>query len=74
MIKRLDTENENQKPEDIRRSFDSKLGVSRWVTPLTPADEQNDEPEEQIDPLAPWWWHGEEEASTTFLTSMGVQL
>ncbi len=74
MVKRLDVEKEGQKPEDIRRSFDSKLGVSRWEHPLSPLDKDDDEPEEQIDPNAPWWWHGDEEASTTFLTSMGVNL
>jgi hypothetical protein len=58
-----------QSPEDARKAFDGQLGVSGWGTPLYEVKDV-----ERPDPGAPWWWQGEEEASSSFLASMGVAL
>lgn len=58
-----------QTPDEARRSFDGMLGVSSWGSLVTERREAPDR-----DPNAPWWWYGEEEASDTFLKSMGVVL
>lgn len=58
-----------QSAEDARRAFDGNFGVSGWGTPL-----QEVRTVPLRDPGAPWWWQGEEEASGSFLASMGVQL
>jgi hypothetical protein len=66
MIQRLDVGSE-QDAEVVRKSFDDELGVAMWQTPGRPID-----PERETDPDAPAWWAGEEDASQTFLNSMGV--
>lgn len=68
MLARLSVR-EGQTEEQARQAFDADLGVSLWRapghTPVAP---------EPRDPNAPYWWHGEEEASSTFLQAMGVTL
>lgn len=63
---------EGQTEEAARGQFDADLGVSAWRTPghraalaATAAPR---------DPAAPPWWHGDNDASSTFLESMGVTL
>jgi len=60
---------DGQSAEDARRSLESVLGVAGWETPG-----RGRRPVAPRDPRAPWWWHSAEEASDTFLTSMGVIL
>lgn len=68
MLKRLRVR-EGQSAENARRSFDAKLGMSAWAVP-------GREPREPVpvDPAAPWWWIDAEDASQSFLASMGVAL
>ncbi len=61
---------EGQTEEQARRKFDADLGVSAWALPGR--DRREIEP--QPDTGAPWWWHGDEDASQSFLASMGVTL
>lgn len=68
MLQRLRVR-DRQSPEDARKSLDLRLGVSAWTVP-------GREPltAEPVDPKAPWWWTGSEDASQSFLRSMGVSL
>ncbi len=66
MLERLDIP-EGEKPEMIRKKFDNELGVPNWPTPGRRID-----PGVEIDPDAPVWWTNEEDASQSFLSSMGV--
>lgn len=68
MVQRLSVR-ENEKPDTARMRFDGQLGVRTWTVPGT--EHQTPEPR---DPKAPWWWDGTEDASQSFLTSMGVTL
>lgn len=68
MCDRLDYSDKDADPERIRQSFDSKLGVRDWVVP------GRERIRADVPDNAPDWWHGEEEASASFLTSMGVAL
>lgn len=52
------------------KEFDAKLGVPSWH--LFDGDVERETP--QREPGAPWWWDGAEEASSSFLSSMGVTL
>ena len=60
---------DGQSLEDARRVFDDQLGVSGWGTPTSAPHGV-----ELRDPKTPWWWVDAEEASQSFLTSMGVNL
>lgn len=70
MCERLDV-GKNEDPEAVRRKFDYDMGVKRWrITP-----EQTDKyADAVVDPSAPWWWEGDEEASSSFLAAQGVSL
>lgn len=68
MLARIDVK-EKEDPVQKRKEFDQALGINRWKI-----SEGQPEPEETIDPNAPLWWGGEEEASDSFLTAMGVNL
>lgn len=59
---------EHEHPEQDRAAFDNKLSVGQWRTPHQ--GEQYKDAE--IEPGAPAWWQGEEEASDLFMKSMGV--
>jgi hypothetical protein len=63
------TVREGQTAEAARLLFDGQLGVSAWATPGQAIGEA-----EFRDPAAPWWWQSAEEASGSFLKSMGVAL
>ena len=55
--------------DDARRALDARLGVPAWgVAGVLRASEQ------ERDPSAPYWWSGAENASQSFLSSMGVAL
>jgi hypothetical protein len=60
---------DGQSAEDARKSLDAMLSVAGWTVP-------GREPVQvaRRDPRAPYWWYGSEDASETFLTSMGVNL
>jgi len=60
---------ENEKYEDVRRRFDEQLGVAGWTVP----GQKVREPAAR-EPGAPLWWVDEEEASASFMKSMGVVL
>ncbi len=61
---------DGQTGEQARARFDADLGVSAWALPGH--DRREADPAQ--DPGAPYWWHGAEDASQSFLTSMGVTL
>jgi hypothetical protein len=61
---------DGQTEEQARARFDADLGVSAWALP----GRERREVEQRPDDGAPWWWHGAEDASQSFLTSMGVSL
>ena len=68
MVQRLAVR-ENEKPETARKRFDGQLAVRAWTTPGT-----DGKTPDQRDPKAPYWWDGDEDASQSFLTAMGVNL
>lgn len=56
------------KGKDPRKELDTALGVSGWPVP------GQVRPARKTGPAgAPSWWHGEEEASQSFLRAMGVR-
>jgi hypothetical protein len=55
---------------DPRGELDRWLETSIWPAPGTRRVIYQ---VEDRDPNAPDWWHGDEEATTTFLKSMGVK-
>lgn len=61
---------DGQTEEQARARFDAGLGVSAWALP---GRERRD-----VEPIqdtgAPWWWVDAEDASQSFLASMGVTL
>ena len=67
MLQRLIV-HDGQTEDQARARFDADLGVSAWALP---GRDRRDTAQQQ-DPGAPWWWHGAEDASQSFLTSMGV--
>jgi hypothetical protein len=69
MVQRL-ADRENEKPGTARKRFDGQLGVRDWTLPGA----EPKKPDPTRDPKAPWWWDGAEDASQTFLKSMGVNL
>ena len=60
---------EGQRPEMVRARFDAQLGVDSWRTPG-----RQELPAPLVEPNAPWWWKGAEEASSSFLKAVGVKL
>jgi hypothetical protein len=60
---------EGQTEAQARARFDADLGVSAWALP---GRERRDI--EPVQDAAPWWWAGAEDASQSFLASMGVTL
>lgn len=60
---------EGQSAEDARKALDGMLSVAGWTVP-------GREPKQvkARDPKAPWWWTDAEDASDSFLKSMGVNL
>jgi len=63
------TVRKGQTYEQARAAFDSDLGMSQWLVPG-----RQPKPPAPRDPGAPWWWHGDEDASDSFLAAMGVTL
>lgn len=61
---------DGQTEAQARARFDADLGVSAWALP----GQERREPEPVQDIGAPWWWAGAEDASQSFLASMGVTL
>lgn len=64
MVKRLDVDTKN--PERPRRELDQRLDVRSWRTfgrVGTRVDRHDN---------APPWWHGDEDASQSFLAAMGI--
>lgn len=55
----------------MRAENDNKLGVKAWPVP---GGVWRPHQQDQVDPgdRTPEWWHGEEEASASFLAAMGV--
>jgi hypothetical protein len=68
MLQRLHVR-DKEKPENARRRFDGQLTVRAWGRPGKPMTEPD--PQQQA---TPWWWAGAEDASQSFLASMGVTL
>jgi len=63
------TIHDGQTGEQARARLDADLGVSAWALPGRERRQM-----EPVDNSAPWWWHGAEDASQSFLASMGVTL
>lgn len=61
MLQRLIV-HDGQTEEQARATFDADLGVSAWATPGRQARDV-----EPVEPGAPWWWHGAEDASQSFM-------
>jgi hypothetical protein len=72
MLQRLDYDQEDKKPEQVRKEFDGEMQIKRWK--ITDAVEEPEAEVSEIEKKAPYWWDGEEEASNSFLTAMGIQL
>lgn len=60
---------EGKTADSARKRFDGQLGVPGWGSPGV--EHKEPEPREEG---APWWWSGAEDASQSFLRSMGVTL
>lgn len=60
---------EGQSADDARRVLDSMLSVAGWAVPGSGPKRVK-----ARDPKAPWWWVDAEDASDSFLKSMGVTL
>jgi hypothetical protein len=69
MLQRLIV-HDGQTEEQARARFDADLGVSAWALP----GRERRDVEHKPDDGAPWWWQGSEDASQSFLASMGVTL
>jgi hypothetical protein len=69
MLQRLIV-HDGQTEEQARARFDADLGTSAWALP----GRERREVEQKPDDGAPWWWQGAEDASQSFLASMGVTL
>ena len=60
--------------EAERANLDSALGVSIWPIPGRGTRRRVSTPvQSEVPAGAPTWWHGDEEASQSFLREMGVQ-
>lgn len=59
---------EGESPDAARKKFDRDLQVGEWGTPWNASPGP--------DPLkdTPWWWNGDDEASSSFLGAMGVTI
>ena len=69
MIQRISPE-EDQEYEDVRRELDDVLDVAAWRS-----SRRARAPERPpVDEGAPSWWHGDEDASVSFLKTVGVSL
>lgn len=68
MVQRLKV-NDGEDPEQVRKGADNQLGVAGWAVPGRMTQEAPD-----VDPRAPLWWQGDEEASSSFLTAYGINL
>lgn len=64
------TEPREGEPEDAaQQRLDSELEVRLWRVPGQEAAEPV-----AVEEGAPWWWHGDEDASQAFLAAQGVVL
>lgn len=60
--------NATEEQPDPRSELDAQLQVTEWAIPSRrPATGP-------VEPGAPTWWHGEEEASEAFMREMGIRL
>lgn len=57
--------------ERARKQLDAELKIKRWRISEADADPFA---ETEIEEGAPWWWDGDEEASSSFLAAQGVNL
>lgn len=71
MLQRLDYDQKDKTAKQVRAEFDDLLKTKIWR--VSPAVETKREAA-NVDKSAPWWWEGEEEASESFLSAMGVDL
>lgn len=63
-------ESREGEPEDAaQQRLDADLEVRLWWAPGQEAPEPVD-----VEEGAPWWWHGDEDASQAFLAAQGVVL
>ncbi len=69
MLQRLIV-HDGQTEEQARARLDADLGVSAWAAPGRTRTAIEPKPDDG----APWWWHGAEDASQSFLAAMGVTL
>lgn len=60
---------ENEPEEAAQQRLDADLEVRLWLTPGQTAPEPV-----EVEEGAPYWWHGDEDASQAFLAAQGVVL
>lgn len=64
------TESREGEPEEAaQQRLDADLEVRLWRSPWQDAPEPV-----EVEEGAPWWWHGDEDASQQFLAAQGVVL
>lgn len=60
---------ENEPADAAHQRLDADLEVRLWTVPGQAAPEPV-----EVEEGAPYWWHGDEDASQAFLSSQGVVL
>jgi hypothetical protein len=60
---------ENEPEDAAQQRLDADLEVRLWRVPG-----QAEPAPVEVEEGAPWWWHGDEDASQAFLASQGVVL
>lgn len=68
MLDHLPEVDTRQEYENNLARLNAELALESWSTPLSR------KAPEVIPSEGPWWWRGEEDASQSFLASMGIQL
>lgn len=71
MLQRLDYDQKDKTAKQVRKEFDNELQTGVWRISY---DLESKRDAAGVEASAPWWWEGDEEASSSFLTSMGVDL
>lgn len=71
MLQRLDYDQKDKTARQVRKEFDHGLEIGAWRIAY---DVESRRDKAGVEKAAPWWWEGDEEASSSFLSSMGVNL
>lgn len=71
MLQRLDYDQKDKTSKQVRQEFDSMLLTKAWRISDAAVSRRE---AAGVATNAPGWWEGEEEASSSFLSSMGITL